>query len=60
MGAQPTRAAPRIARRPPVLANLALKQDTWGQPLFLRITVFDISDRRAFEREAAAGRAAGC
>lgn len=37
--------------RLPVLVNAVLKQDTSGQPLLVRITVFDATDRRRYERE---------
>jgi PAS domain S-box-containing protein len=37
--------------RLPVLVNAALKRDVLGQPLRVRVTVFDASDRRRYERE---------
>jgi PAS domain S-box-containing protein len=37
--------------RLPVLVNAALKQDASGRPLLVRITIFDASDRRRYERE---------
>ncbi|MFL6139839.1 MAG: SpoIIE family protein phosphatase [Frankiaceae bacterium] len=42
----------RDGRRLPVLVNSVLKVDeVSGQPLITRTTVFDVTDRRAYERE---------
>jgi sigma-B regulation protein RsbU (phosphoserine phosphatase) len=38
-------------RRLPVLLNSALKRDDDGEPVFVRTTVFDATDRREYERE---------
>ena len=38
-------------RRLPVLVTSAVKHGADGQPLLIRTTVFDASDRRAYERE---------
>ncbi|MFF8019444.1 SpoIIE family protein phosphatase [Streptomyces sp. NPDC007929] len=35
----------------PVLVSAVIKHGTEGQPLLIRITVFDASDRRAYEKE---------
>ncbi|HEX8325992.1 MAG TPA: PAS domain-containing sensor histidine kinase [Hymenobacter sp.] len=35
----------------PVLLNAALRRDTNGEPLVIRITLFDITDRRKYEQE---------
>jgi PAS domain S-box-containing protein len=37
--------------RLPVLVNAALKRDAAGRPQLVRLTVFDASDRRRYERE---------
>jgi PAS domain S-box-containing protein len=37
--------------RLPILVNAVLKRDEDGAPLLVRITVFDASDRRRYERE---------
>jgi PAS domain S-box-containing protein len=37
--------------RLPVLVNAVLKRDASGQPLLIRVTVLDASDRRRYERE---------
>jgi PAS domain S-box-containing protein len=34
----------------PVIVNASLKRDAAGQPLLTRITVFDATDRRTYER----------
>jgi PAS domain S-box-containing protein len=44
-------------RRLPVLVNATLKSDEEGRPLLVRITVFDASDRRRYERELLQARA---
>jgi PAS domain S-box-containing protein len=38
-------------RQLPVLVNIAQKRDTGGQPVVNRITVFNATDRRKYERE---------
>jgi len=38
-------------RRVPVLVSAVLKRDDEGRPLLVRLTVFDASDRRRYERE---------
>lgn len=38
-------------RRLPVLVNSVLKRDESGEPLLVRTTVFDATDRREYERE---------
>ncbi len=38
-------------RRLPVFVNAALKRDEHGEPLLVRITVFDATDRKEYERE---------
>lgn len=35
----------------PVLVNASYKRDADGTPLFIRITIFDATDRRRYERE---------
>ena len=35
----------------PVLLNAVLQRDTDGQPLVVRVTLFDITDRRKYEQE---------
>ena len=42
--------------RLPVLVNAVAKHDEEGRPLSVRITVFDASDRRRYERELLAAR----
>jgi len=41
----------------PVLVNAALRHDDAGQPLSVRITVFDATDRRRYERQLLEARA---
>jgi PAS domain S-box-containing protein len=43
-------------RRLPVLVNSVLRADEAGRPLMIRTTVFDATDRKAFERELMAAR----
>jgi len=43
----------------PVLANSRQKRDPDGTPLFNRITLFDSTDRRRYERELLTGQAKG-
>lgn len=38
-------------RRVPVVVTATMRTDTGGEPLLVRTTVFDASDRRAYERE---------
>ena len=38
-------------RRLPMLFNAVLKRDAEGEPLLIRITVFDARDRRRYEHE---------
>jgi sigma-B regulation protein RsbU (phosphoserine phosphatase) len=42
--------------RLPVLLNSALKVDDAGEPLLVRVAVFDATERRAYERELLAAR----
>ncbi|NUT46918.1 MAG: SpoIIE family protein phosphatase [Saccharothrix sp.] len=42
--------------RLPVLVNAAVKADADGRPLLVRTTVFDATDRRAYERELLGAR----
>jgi PAS domain S-box-containing protein len=35
----------------PIVLNAALKKDAQGEPLLVRLTVFDATDRRQYERE---------
>jgi sigma-B regulation protein RsbU (phosphoserine phosphatase) len=42
----------------PVLINAAERRDNEGRPLFTRITVFNATDRRRYERELLAARTA--
>ncbi|MGW6642237.1 PP2C family protein-serine/threonine phosphatase [Streptomyces iakyrus] len=41
----------RDGGRLPVLVSAVIKHGTGGEPLLIRITVFDASDRRAYEKE---------
>lgn len=41
----------------PVLVNAVERRDDRGQPLFIRITIFDATDRRRYERELLESRA---
>ena len=43
-------------RRLPVLVNSALKRGDDGQPLLIRTTIFDATDRQRYERELLLGR----
>ena len=43
-------------RRLPVLVNSVLKRDADGEPLLIRTTVFDATDRQRYERELLAAR----
>jgi serine/threonine-protein kinase RsbW len=43
-------------RRLPALVNATLRRDAAGAPLLVRITVFDATDRRKYERELLAAR----
>jgi serine/threonine-protein kinase RsbW len=43
-------------RRMPTLFNAVLKRDEQGEPLLIRVTVFDASDRRRYEQELLAAR----
>jgi serine/threonine-protein kinase RsbW len=43
-------------RRMPTLFNAVLKRDERGEPLLIRTTVFDASDRRRYEQELLAAR----
>ena len=43
-------------RRLPTLFNAVLKRDEEGEPLLIRVTVFDASDRRRYEQELLATR----
>jgi serine/threonine-protein kinase RsbW len=43
-------------RRLPTLFNSVLKRDAGGEPLLVRTTIFDASDRRRYERELLAAR----
>ncbi len=40
----------------PVLLNAAERKDAQGKPLFIRLTVFNATDRRRYERELLAAR----
>jgi signal transduction histidine kinase/ActR/RegA family two-component response regulator len=40
----------------PVLVNAAQKRDSSGRPILTRVTVFDATDRRQYERELLAAR----
>jgi serine/threonine-protein kinase RsbW len=44
--------------RLPVLVNYALKRDTGGEPVLVRITVFSAAERRTYERELLRARRA--
>jgi len=44
--------------RLPVLINAAERRDEHGQPLFTRLTIFNATDRRRYERELLDARAA--
>jgi PAS domain S-box-containing protein len=46
----------RSGRRLPVLVNTSVKKDAEGHPLFHRTTVFNISDRKHYERELVLAR----
>jgi PAS domain S-box-containing protein len=47
----------RPQREPlPVIVNSALKRDATGKPLLTRITIFDATDRRRYERELLSAR----
>ena len=43
-------------RRIPVLVNAVLKRDDAGQPLVVRVALFDATERRAYEQELLAAR----
>jgi PAS domain S-box-containing protein len=42
----------------PIVLNAALKKDAQGAPLLVRLTVFDATDRRQYERELLKARRA--